>query len=524
MLLHAGMAWWSRPPGILTGQDDAEYVMLGRSLRAGGYHELHRIDRPVHAQYPPGYPALLAAWGAAAGDDFDALVLLNVGISAALLAAVYATLRRRGFGEVEATGSVVVLAVNPALVAMAGSLRSEPPYTLLSMVCLLMLAAREPRAGQRTLAGAAAIVAALTRSIGVTLVAAVAAHWLIERRWKTLTLFAGAAALTLGSWLAWTALAPERYTGSSYIGDLTAGTGERGTLAPKFPDRIPEHISWYARIGVPWMLGVPTVQGTVLDNAIALLLLVGLGGLGVWTFARRWRPAALYLGVYGALLAVWVWRVERFVIPLLPIIVAAVLVGAGRLGTLLRLRRPWLAVVATALVLFAGGVARTTEDLAEAARCDRSAQLPDAECLTADQASFFEAVRWIRTHTAEDAVFLTAKSAPFWLYTGRRTISYGTARRTDTLAVLPFLREQATDYVLLTALERGEPRRLAPRLLRVCGALALEASFPPNGYLFRIRAPDERMRAGPACGALRDYLEANRGRWEPDGADAAQQP
>jgi hypothetical protein len=67
-LAHMALAWASRNPGFMTGQDDAQYLLLGQSIRGGGYHELFRVDRPVHALYPPGYAAMLAVWGLLVGD------------------------------------------------------------------------------------------------------------------------------------------------------------------------------------------------------------------------------------------------------------------------------------------------------------------------------------------------------------------------------------------------------------------------------------------------------------------------
>jgi hypothetical protein len=507
--VHVVAAWLARPMGFMTGQDDAEYVILARSLRSGGYHELHRAGEPIHAQYPPGYPAMIAAWTALVGDEFDRVVLLNLGLSAAMLLVLRRVMLKRRFGEVEATGSVLVLAVNPSLVGLAGSVRSEPAHMLLALGCLLALGAPRPTRRSLVIGGALAIAAALTRSIGAALLAAVAAHWLLERRWKAVAAFAVAAGVTVGAWLVWTALAPGQYVGSSYVADLRAGTAGV-TWAPGPLRRIPDNVAWYARTAVPWALAIPTVRGTVLDNAASLLLLILLGSLGLWTLLRRWRPAALYLLLYAGVLALWLWRVERFVVGLLPLIVPAVLMGGTALGALVRLRRPWLVPAAIALVLLATGAVRTADAVADARRCDRTATLPDPACMTADQASFFDAIRWTQARADEDAVFLTAKAAPLWIYTGRQSVSFHAAARADTAALIPFLQELGTDYILLTVLDEAEPRRFAPRLAAVCDRLALEATFPPNALLFSIRTGASSN--GDACTALARYLRDNEGR------------
>jgi 4-amino-4-deoxy-L-arabinose transferase-like glycosyltransferase len=507
VVLHILLTWFSRPPGLLTGQDDAEYMILARSLRAGGYEELHRVDTPVHSTYPPAYPALLAVWGTITGDGFDALVVLTIALSAATLLLLRRVLLRRGFDESVATGSVVVLAVNPALVAFAGSVMSETPYIFLTVVCLLLLADARPATRRLVLAGAAAILAALTRSIGVTLVVALGVNWLTERRWKTAAALALASALTVGAWLLWTVLAPEQYLGTSYVADLRTGaTGTAWSPGPLL--RIPGHVAWYARVAVPWQLGVPTVAGTIVDNVVAVLVLAVLFAFGAWTFVRRWRFAAIYFLTYGGLLALWLWRVDRFVVPLLPLIVPALLAGAYALGDRFGLRRPALLAAACALLLALGAGARTAADVADATRCDRALSLPDPQCLTPDRASFFDAIRWIGGNTAGDDVLLAAKAAPLYLYTGRRSVGYGAALSADATTFLPYLREHGTDYILLGALEQSEVWQLAPLLADVCDRLALRASFPPNTYLFAIPS-ETALSDSSACAAVAAYLAEN---------------
>ena len=43
LVSHAVLAWLSREPGILTREDDAEYIVLAQSLQDFGYHESFRV-------------------------------------------------------------------------------------------------------------------------------------------------------------------------------------------------------------------------------------------------------------------------------------------------------------------------------------------------------------------------------------------------------------------------------------------------------------------------------------------------
>src|SRR5262249_7587988 len=151
---------------ILTGQDDAEYVLLAKALHSGVYTELWRADAPGHAQYPPGYPAILAAWGAVAGDRYNRLVLLSVLSSVVTLVLIFSLVQRR-FGTNIALGSVIILAVNPQMLSYSGSIASEGAYTALTLACLYCID-REASIrlhGHETPSGVAWLVAACVTGI-----------------------------------------------------------------------------------------------------------------------------------------------------------------------------------------------------------------------------------------------------------------------------------------------------------------------------------------------------------------------
>jgi MFS family permease len=510
LALHAVLAWLAREPGILTGQDDAEYITLAKSLRQGGYHELFREDAPLHAQYPPGYPALLGVWGALFGDGFDALTALSVLLSAASLALAFGILRG-AVGEDIALLTVLVLAVNPQLIGSAGAVMSEVPYLFLSLA-LLALLAREERGRTAVVATMAlAIGAALTRTAGVTLVAALGLYWVLARRWRAAGALVVAAAVFLGGWILWTMLAPEQYVGASYIADFGA-SGLRGEVRP-LPLRPPGNLLWYGSRGVPWMLSVPSIAGTPIDNAAAVLLITVTLGAGLLVFARRWRAGLIYAFAYAGLLSVWVWRIDRFLVPVLFLIVGAMLAGAWALGARLGGRWPALLPAVLAVVLAGSGGLRTLRVVAGRLPCDSPDDLPPAACLSPDQASWVEAVRWARTHTGPDAVLLAAKSAPFWLYTGRKSVGYEPALAQSDTAFLPWLRERGARYILLGSLHFKEPLRLLPLVAANCSRLDVAAVFPPRTWLFSL-LPDSATAGTRACDAVAAYREANAGRVE----------
>jgi hypothetical protein len=512
--VHALLAWLARDPGILTRQDDAIYLILARSIRQGGYHEMFRVDAPVHEQYPPLYPALLALWGGVLGDRFDTLVTLTILASTATLGLLFIALRRVMDVRL-AVVAILVLAVNPSLVMFAGSIRSEPPYMLVALLTLVMLGRPAPRAAGIGIA--CAIAAALIRSIGATLLIALALHWLLERRWKALLGFAAACLLVVGPWMLWTALSPEQRLGSSYIAELR-GIGGGSRWIPPFGQRLWLQMIGYATDALPTNLAVPTIRGTPIDNLVAVLIITATGLAGLLAWWKAWRLAVLYVLSYAALIAAWVWYADRFVIPLLVLVVPAMLVGARSIAA--RIRPGWgpTGVAVVALTLGATGLSRSIGTAWQRSTCDRSSPVPDADCMLRDQASYFEALRYIEQNTSPAAIFLTLKPEPLYVYTGRRSVGWERALAEPKEQFLEHLRAQDVEYILLGSLQFREPLQLAGYLEPECRSLELVSFFPQRTYLFRIREPEDMAISAPdsiaaaACAAVARYRAANVGR------------
>ena len=92
--------------------------------------------------------------------------------------------------------------------------------------------------------------------------------------------------------------------------------------------RTAKNIREYTTQFVPNRLSVPTVAGTAVDNVIVVVLLavfIGFGSIAVW---HRWRLVMLFLSVYSLLLVLWAFAIDRFVEPVLPLLILLVLLGA----------------------------------------------------------------------------------------------------------------------------------------------------------------------------------------------------
>ncbi len=511
LAVHALLAWWTRAPGVLTEADDAVYILLARSLQSFGYHDLFQVGEPWHRQYPPGYPALLALWGAAFGERFDAFVVLSIAASTAALGLVFLAVRRL-WSTMAALLCLLPLVVNPYLILQAGKIASEAPYVFFSVLALWALARRETTPRWLILAGGAAIAAALTRSVGVTLLLAVGLHWLIERRWRAVFLFAAACIASVGLWLLWMALAPEHYPGSSYIADATyRGSDQQRSLAAALLIRVARHIPGYFAVILPQRLPLPGGGGMLIDNLIGALIVVV--GVGVAFFGfRRWRVAVVYLLTYVLLLVLWPWELSRFVDPILPILVPVVLLGMGELVA--RMKAGWRipAMAMLALVLTVVGCSRTAALLRETAGCERGLASPPPACLRSDQRSFFAAADYIRERTPRDAAMVASKSATLYYYTGRRSVDLEPLLTWPPERFVAAARRAGAEYILLGSLHILEVGALADVVEASCDELAFEAHFPPRTYLLRIPEDTGAEGGNAACDAVAEYRRRNENR------------
>ena len=522
IVCHMGIAWSARSPGILTGQDDAEYVLLARALMEGSYRELWRVDAPIHAQYPPGYPALLALWGSLWGTSYDSLVLLSTFASGGTLLLVYAGLGRL-FGPPIAAATVAVLAANPYLVLYGGTIASEGPFTFctaLGLYCLIRAESASSEALGRSsnawlaAAGTAALLGSMTRAAGVALIAAVWLWMILHRRWRPAAIYAVIAAGVKGGWLLWSILAPEQFTGRSYIADIREEVS--GGIVSTLLIRIASNAWDYAAGSLQFVVAFPTVPNTLIDNITGLVVVSATLLAGFLVFTRRWMGAALYLLGYAAVLLLFRWTLTRFLVPLLIVLVPAMLVGGVALVD--RVRPAWRngALLALTLLFIWGGGVRSSAFVA--ASCPERGELPPAPCITPAQAGYFDALRFVRTSLPPGATLLTAKSGALFYYTGRTSISVEGARAQHPDDFLEWVRGQGADYILLGSMDGIEKKYFSAQLHANCGRLALVRSFPARTLLFDISpsAPAAET-AGNACDALADYRAWSASELESDG-------
>lgn len=495
--------------GVETGNDDAWYLLLARSLRDLDYSDRHLLGAPAHSQYPPGFPALLALSTMMFGERIDALLGVMVLCSAISLAFVYDAVRRRSGPHV---GLVVLAlcAVNPRLIEFGGKLMSETPYLLFTSVAIWAVS-REPTTHDSARSSAvwpaapivASVMAALTRTFGLTLIAALTVAWMLERRYRRAMVLAGAAVLTVGAWMFWTMAAPGRVATRSYIADATFV--EEGSPSPvaAIARRISENSTMYATRSIPSALPQPTIEGTLADNIIGLLLFVVFAAVGVFVLWKQARAVVLYLATSAALLAIWPWRVDRFVVPLIPFLLWMMMTGVFTMSRHRRWLRPLPVVVLSGVV--ATAVAQNLTWLRATSDCDRDEARTSPGCFGPAQQGFFAAASFARRQTPDTAVFFTIRDATFAYVAHRRILHSTRLHAQDARALLPELRRRGVSYVLLSPLQPADVMHVR-WLLQSCGQLHKIAEFSGRTLLLGVK-PEPTDTPTNSCADLQLYLQ-----------------
>jgi hypothetical protein len=504
ILLFVVVGWWGRARGFETRQDDSSYMILAEALLDGRYDEAWLTASPPHVKYPPGYPAELAAWKTIVGDSNGRLVAMSMLAMAATLLLTYAAAFRL-FGPWVAVLSLAALASNPMVLQFAGEVASEPAYMALTMLALVLPLKPRPGWWPVLVIGAAAALASINRAIGLALIAAVILYWLTQRRWSAAAITALAGGVPILAWILWSIQVPSTGDGA-YIADAAAMYTETDADALRY---IIGRALYYTTTGLLWALAFPAIPGTPAENAAGLLLVLAGLAAGLTAFVRKWRIAAAYVLFYGGILLLW-FISERFLLPLLPLIVPWMLAGLAIIGRRVGRRLDVALPALVAGLLVVGGIMRSAPFLSNRAGCDVDGRYAVGSCLTTDQASFFEALAWVEANIPDDAVIFSAKPEPLHLFTRNRSVPVGSVLNGPPEEFGARLRAAGVEYVLAGSLQSVEPRSLARAIRDSCTEFDVAGAFPPRTYLFRVTdAPGD---AGSACDAAEHYVVANRDR------------
>jgi len=507
LLAFLVLGWRGRMP-VHLAFDELIYVSLSQSLEEGSYREAYAVNAPRHVRYPPGYPAWLMTLRQLGGESHDLVQAFNLAFIAIAILSVYLILRHiSGVGI--GLAAAFLLAFNPALLEMGATLLSEAPFIGLSSAALAFAVLSPPRSsGRAYLAIALAMASFLTRVAGVTVVIAVGL-WLWQRRRRSeLIAFGLATLIVVGGWFAYASLVPTAEASGSYADDVSGAN-----LDPRHPGltgkltRAANFGFSYLTQGLPSALAFPTIPGTGIDNLLWLVAAAGLGLAGMVVLWRSGRPVLWHLALSAVMILAWPWRLERLLVPMVPLVIAAILLGADRLTRTLPAPRRNLILAGLTLLMATGTIKAAWERDVQARACDRSIPFQSEGCYSVESRNLAAASHYLRDHAPPDAVVLTVSGAAVNYLSGLLTSPAGQFKRSSA-SPPTILRELGVSYILITGHRQFEKQHLGPWLLGACRHLRVEARFPPGGFILTPEAPQSPSEE--ACAPLTRLVSTPR--------------
>lgn len=484
--LHLVLAAVAFLPVLHPGGDNAVYLSLARSLLDGGYRDLYDPARPVHTQFPPGWPLMMAVGLKLGLQPWVGPKLIVVAFSAAAVALTYLWIRLRRRPDL-ALGVAFLTAISPGVVALSHWELSDVPFWAITTAALLAWE-RLPR-GRNGRAGVAALLtvcAYLTRSAGLPLMLAAAVWLALRRRWAQLGIYLAVVAPPTAAWLLWTRAQGGYATliraADAYAPDHGAVQGVGGMMG-----RFGENAVAYAGRFLPTLLADAS-------SAPVVALSVIVFALAIYGWGRRMRRpgvAELWVPLYVAMLLVWnpQWSGERLLLPLYPALLMYAGDGLARIGRMApSLGRGAGRLVAPALLL-----AAALPGLVNAARSGMACSGAHAAgygtaCLSAAWQDFLEMADYAGRELPANAVVLSRKPALFYSQSGLPGRTYPLTR--EPAALIETARRAGARYVLLDQLDEVSTSYLTPILIRRPRAFCvLHALGPERAALIGI-APD----------------------------------
>ncbi len=482
--LHLLLGLLLYDPTLFPGGDNAGYMILGDALVSGeGYRDLYLPDQPLHTKYPPLYPILLALLTPLGGVQLFKFASLGLTTLAVWLTYRLAVER---IGRGAALVAAGMFAVSPVLLDYSHYVLSEALFVALVLAALLWSQrdASAPSVEQAPgawfswsllLGLAAAGGAFLTRTAGLPLLAALVLFYLLERRSPAATAAGLLSVATAGGWWLYQRLAtsaPGVAPRLSYLQEMLLRNPydpAAGTAGPTdLLIRSTENAWTYISDVLPRSLAggtaasAPDLVHPALGLAVAAVAFLGW----VDRSTSRLGPAELFTVLYAAMLVIWptVWTDQRFLLPLLPLILLYAVGGAVRAGRWLSRRReggpgPTIAAGILAALVGVAAVGDAAGRIPDRIRCLAAYRAGDA-CDPPEFASFYDAAEWARANTAGDAIFVNRKPRIFYWLSGRRGDLYPYS--TDAAVVMRAIERLGADYVVVDAISGTTSRYLVP--------------------------------------------------------------
>jgi 4-amino-4-deoxy-L-arabinose transferase-like glycosyltransferase len=483
----------------VVNHDSAIFCILAQSLLKGHYLLVSEPNPQPYFTFPPFLAVQLAAL-MLLFQNFDpqAMQLVFKGYISLLFLLSLPLF----FGWVKSllstrTALILTLLVglNPIVFKYTSDILSDTPFWALSMGAIYAVWRFQESTNQHQSSPGAessalrwfsaalvlVILCALTRQIGMALVLAFLMTLAQRRQWKCLVAALVAILVTVGGWQSY-----EHFYRSAHRSDISS-LNQQGVqeVLDRSPIKLeyvkhflidkPVHLDENRSQANPMILAENLVQRVdaytqvTLDQLIpALKVRLGgstspkinlahllplkvivwiLFGVGLVLLYRAFPFAALYLALSMAVLLVYPYISQRFLLPLYPLILLCLSWGLRQGLAVLSQKRPafrqWqpvLVIVLTVLALIASLI-ETLHWVNAGYRLKVANQGPS---LRTGNRAYYRTLLWLKVHTPPDSLIISRKSPVTYFYSGRKSTAYPFTA--DQAQLFAYIQEKKARY------------------------------------------------------------------------------
>ncbi|MEO0161785.1 MAG: glycosyltransferase family 39 protein [candidate division WOR-3 bacterium] len=411
-------------PKLFTGGDNAVYIHLAEAIVTGkGYKNIYLPDEPSHTQYPPGFPLLLAVPFIIFGKNillFKILIFLS-GMGAL---AFFYLLSRKIFPENFTILISLYLSV-PIFIIYNHWILSEIPFLFFSLGALYFLLKFCIRKHFLNfwLASSFAIYAFFIRTAGISLILGFLLYLILKKEYKYSIIFLALFLLFFIPWEVRNAGIPDN---TGYLRQLLAKNPyqmELGTI--NFSDfilRLTGNLIFYTFTILPQTL-LPVLNSRIITNICGLIFLLFLI-IGFGKRLKNFTIFEIYFILGSGVLLAWpqVWSSDRFLLPILPVLLIYLYTGFVWLQEKLKLK--YFLWVITGLMIILNVIWITSQakiavnNTINYLRGNKYAGYP------LDWRRYFEMIEYIQENIPRDKIILARKPEFIYLLSRHKSFCY----------------------------------------------------------------------------------------------------
>jgi hypothetical protein len=412
-------------PKLSTGGDNARYLILAESILTGhGMHEIENPSSPPHTAVPPGFPMLLALALLAFGKNFIMIKFLILLLSVATLIITYLLFRH--YLEQKYFIPLFLFATLPIYLEYSHWIFSEIPFLLFTVLSFLFFerALKNKSILYLIFCAIAVAISYYMRAAGLAFIIGFGIYLLWKRKFRWLIIFGGIITVLILPWFIRNYMVSKSnpYVDILFVRnpyDLQSGrinfTG--------FIQRIAENLKIYCGYALPKIF-LPSFNnaGWLAFCGIVFTIIIIIGFFT--EIGKKYPASAISLVVYSAMLVIRpsVWSGDRFLLPVLPILLFYLICGILWLEK--KIRFTYFTTGTVGILVLLNLIAlnpqiRTAINNNKAyLHGDKYAGYSD------DWRRYFEAIDWIKTNIPEDKVIMARKTEFVYLLSGRKSLGY----------------------------------------------------------------------------------------------------